>query len=564
LTQPHSTRADAPATTPTEGAEGPTSESAPTPATLYGAKSSPDEKGSITTQLADCRAAAEAEGREVVAEYQDENASGYTGNRGPGLAAAMEHAERTGGELWVQHTDRLGRGDGKQAKHLVQHVLWAWEAGVGLRSVQDDDACDDLLYAVVHGQRNHEDSARKSAATRAGLKRRKDRGAPVGRIPLGYRVETTVIDGQPVTSRVIDPPGAALVERIFALVESGSTFGDVARILNSEGIRTRPTKARPNGSPWVSKSLSVIIHNTAYKAERGYPEIIDADRFDRIHAGLRRLDPVMVAKRKRGRKPSDESYFLRSILRCLACGSTLYARRYAAGRVYVCRHRLLGSGVCSAPAIPAELIEDHVLRHLGSFVDSVEGFLAERVNERDSERKVREAALKRQRAGLTDLDRQRERHLAEYRELVAEGASVARIALEEVQRIDGERAEQRRLIEEAEAVIGEWSGPPDLDAALDYYAALVDHVHGRIAKADGARELNDALSTIIAGLWAEIETDRERLLVEFALVDEGEPTLPGGVPILPELRRRPTLPPRLLDDPMEPEPLRQSRSQTSV
>jgi Resolvase, N terminal domain len=65
--------------------------------------------------LADCRAAAEAEGRDVVAQCSNESASAYKGDRGPGLERAMAHADRAGAELWVQHSDRLARGDGKRA-----------------------------------------------------------------------------------------------------------------------------------------------------------------------------------------------------------------------------------------------------------------------------------------------------------------------------------------------------------------------------------------------------------------------------------------------------------------
>jgi Resolvase, N terminal domain len=50
-----------------------------TSAILYAAKSTEDRRGGIPTQLADCRAAAEAEGRDVVAQYSDESASARTG-----------------------------------------------------------------------------------------------------------------------------------------------------------------------------------------------------------------------------------------------------------------------------------------------------------------------------------------------------------------------------------------------------------------------------------------------------------------------------------------------------
>jgi hypothetical protein len=48
---------------------------------------------------------------------------------------------------------------------------------------------------------------------------------------------------------------------------------------------------------------------------------------------------------------------------------------------------------------------------------------------------------------------------------------------------------------------------------------------------------------VVAGLWAEVEEDRERLLVEFELV--------GIVDEHPLFKKRPTLPPRHLDDRMD-------------
>ena len=222
------------------------------------------------------------------------------------------------------------------------------------------------------------------------------------------------------------------------------------------------------------------------------------------------------------------------------------------GRVYVCRERRQCTGVCNAPVVPAELVESHVLRHLSSFIGSVEDWLGERLVERDGERQEREAAVVRARAKLADLDRQRERHLAEYRKQVDAGKTTASLALEEVERIDREREDQGQAIEQLEAVVSEWSGPPDVDAALDFYNGLVELVQGRVQQAEGARELHDALTTVLAGLWAEVDEDRDRLLVEFELLT-GEAVLPGGQP--DPFKHRPTLPPRLLDDRREPEPL---------
>ena len=53
----------------------------------------------------------------------------------------------------------------------------------------------------------------------------------------------------------------------------------------------------------------------------------------------------------------------------------------------MCGNRRQATGLCSAPVIPAALIEGHVLRDLNSFVGSVEDWIAERLADRDSERR---------------------------------------------------------------------------------------------------------------------------------------------------------------------------------
>jgi hypothetical protein len=110
---------------------------------IYSAKSSEDLRGSLVTQVEDCRETILLEsGREIVGEYVHEAVSGFTRSRGPGLSRALAQAqalagEHGGAELWVQHSDRLTRGDGRTARHLVKIALWALKAGVTVRTVED-------------------------------------------------------------------------------------------------------------------------------------------------------------------------------------------------------------------------------------------------------------------------------------------------------------------------------------------------------------------------------------------------------------------------------------------
>ena len=111
-----------------------------------------------------------------------------------------------------------------------------------------------------------------------------------------------MVDGQVITSRVIDPVTSTVVERIFVSVERGFSFGAVSRMLNREGVR-RCARARAHKPLRHPRAVREIVHNEAYKGEKGYPAIIDPPRFDSIQAGLKRLDPAALAKRRADARP---------------------------------------------------------------------------------------------------------------------------------------------------------------------------------------------------------------------------------------------------------------------
>lgn len=138
------------------------------PAILYARTARNDACGSIRGQLTDCQALAEREGLTVIADYSDQGVAGHGQSHGPQLAAALHHAEELGASLIVQHSDRLSRRAGR----LAELRLAARQAGVRLRSVQDDTALRGplLTVAAVEG-------ARRSATAKAGLARRRHEGA---------------------------------------------------------------------------------------------------------------------------------------------------------------------------------------------------------------------------------------------------------------------------------------------------------------------------------------------------------------------------------------------------
>ena len=89
-------------------------------------------------------------------------------------------------------------------------------------------------------------------------------------MPLGYtRDEQGVI---------VDPAAAALVRRIFLMRSTPSSMGDIAAVLNSEGVPT------PRGAKsWYPSTVrQVLMHEAAYRggkrgdSESRWPIILDS------------------------------------------------------------------------------------------------------------------------------------------------------------------------------------------------------------------------------------------------------------------------------------------------
>jgi hypothetical protein len=342
----------------------------------YAAKSTQDLRGSIPAQLLDCQEALHKAGdRLLVAEYSDEAASAFHGDRGPGLADAIHQAEllaRQHGtvELWAQHSDRLARGDGRTARHAVEIALWALKRGIRVRTIQDPDTFRDLLYAVVTGQRNHEDSRRKGLASAAGRRRATERGEYVGHKADGYRLAVEVSEAGKVIKRLeMDPERRHVIEMLFRVALRGKTSGQVARALNDAGWRTNPRKRDGQPQPWRSCGVLVILHNPRYAglaATKG--EIVGSGHWPayitpRQHERLQRMIAERLHKRRKYRE--TETFLLSRIAKCGRCGQSLlchtgYRREDGTfSRRYICTSHSNDRSKerCDAVPLDADVIE---------------------------------------------------------------------------------------------------------------------------------------------------------------------------------------------------------------
>jgi DNA invertase Pin-like site-specific DNA recombinase len=532
----------------------------------YGVKSSPDEKGAVADQHAQVLEAIKREGdRDDPVVFGEENQSGYRKERGPELAAAIKLAYRLADEghdveFWVWHSSRLARGTGRKGgRRALGKLLYdLQERGVTVRSVDDNEfTTNEQLWGIASRQ-SSKYSEDLSGWVKRGIRvRRDEEHKPVGPVPFGYRVEPELdADGKirldrkqkVINRRVPDPKAGPLRVELRKRIAAKASPGSVARWLNEKGVTTA------RGKPFNEKTVVQIVRSDVDEGGKGYPALVTPELAQASRDGLERMDPVAVQQRHRGRR-ADDSYVLRQISHCRACGEPHYATaKWLGGSPgYVCKNKARATGLCNPPPIPAELLETHVLSHLDCFVDGAEKWIAGVLAERDGERQVHVDQLDQEKATLAGLDRQRSKRMAELKSV-----GFHPVALEAIEELDQQREAQASVIADRESVLAEWAPTPGVDEALDYYNGLVEQIRGRVRKASGARELNETLASVLAGLWCEIRDGR--LIVEFELRDQPTVFMPDD-PVLPgERADRDWLPPVELSTFQRPKPRSKPRS----
>lgn len=502
-----------------------------TPAVLYAAKSTQDRKKSIPTQLDDCQKLAEERGWQVAGKFSDEGFSAYSGNRGPNLQraknlAAHLAAERGEAYIVVQHTDRLARGAG-DAPGAADSLTEIWHSlarqNVRLASVQNPDAATEPVYAALAAKMSHEESKRKSAATRSGKRRRAERGESTGPLPFGYRLVPSDGDGK---KRVPDPDEAPFVRRVFAMVDEGRGVGEITRWLNGQGARTK------RGNAFGRSRVRELLRNPWYGGKvRAYGEEVDGnheallpwDEFERIRAKIDgAADPVAVARRKGGR-PSEVA-LLSGVMFCAHCGHGIWHRK-GSRRRYVCGHVRHATGECDAAPFDAETVERAVLDHLSNvFIDFdswLEGVVAHRRSQREG--RERELAAIQQRREQLDSDLRLVKD--DYMKQLRIGNNAAgQIAAERVAQIEEEKQQLLAAEGEIRAALSEQERVSATDDMLDFWNELSDAVRRQVVNADSVKEANTALRERFAAIFVRSRPDGTPRL-DFVLRDR-EPGAP--------------------------------------
>ena len=212
---------------------------------IYARYSSENQRdASIADQFRVCREFAQLRGWHIEREYSDHAISGATLMR-PGFQAFMAAALRKEFDVVLAEAlDRFSR-DQEDTAGLFKRLTFV---GVNIVTLAEGDITH--LHIGLKGTMNALFLKELAEKTRRGMRGRVELGKAGGGLCYGYRVVRQLQNGVMTTGeREINSEEAAIVRRIFESYAAGASPKQIAKTLNSEGVRG------PQGSLWNPSTI---------------------------------------------------------------------------------------------------------------------------------------------------------------------------------------------------------------------------------------------------------------------------------------------------------------------
>jgi len=329
---------------------------------------------SIEGQFRECNQFAVENDITVVNTYADRKQTGRNDNREQFQKMLHDSKRHVFDNVIVWKIDRFGRNREEIAKNKAilrmngVRVLFAREhipegpEGIILESVLEGLAeyySANLSQNIIRGMR---DSALKCQFNGSGL-------------ALGYSIDKD-------HKYHLDPSGAAVVQTIFKMYDSGSRIVDIRNYLNNSGIKTL------RGKQFAHFGVTRILSNRQYIGEYrwhdivipgGLPQIIDEPLFESVQ---KRLD---LNKKAPSAGRGEVNFLLTGKLFCGLCkdtmtGCTGTGKSGNKFHYYTCHNRRTKHN-CNKSSVKQEWIEREITRLTASFVlqDDVIEYIADMV-----------------------------------------------------------------------------------------------------------------------------------------------------------------------------------------
>jgi site-specific DNA recombinase len=258
---------------------------------------------SLPAQRAACVRKAESLEATVVEEFLERGESGTSANR-PELKRML--ARLTSGDIQyviVHKIDRLARNRADD----VAIVMAIRQAGATLVSVSEniDETPSGLLLHGIMSSIAEFYSQNLGLEVKKGTTQKALQGGTPFLAPVGYINVREIVDGREIRTIAVDSERGSLVTEAFVLYATAQySLSELAAILESRGLRSRPRRGASEGKPLSVAQLAKLLRKRYYlgivqyagKTYKGrHTPLIDPITFETVQE-------VLTAKRQSGER----------------------------------------------------------------------------------------------------------------------------------------------------------------------------------------------------------------------------------------------------------------------
>lgn len=261
--------------------------------------------------------------------FIDEGISGRKAEKRPEFMKMIGMAKLKPKQFDVILLWKFSRFARNREDSIVYKSMLRKQCGIDVISVSEqlgEDKTSILIEALIEAMDEYY-SINLAEEVRRGMTEKAQRGEVVSVPPFGYKVRDNVF--------IPDPETAPIVKMIFQKYLNGQGCLEIAKELNSMGIRTR------RGNKWENRGVEYVLKNVVYigkltwtpnktKTSNGKSEdkivtdgkhepIIDKAVFDNVQN-------IMLEKKKiytKNSRQSSNEFMLKGFLKCSNCGGAL-------------------------------------------------------------------------------------------------------------------------------------------------------------------------------------------------------------------------------------------------
>jgi len=337
---------------------------------------------SISGQLKALRKYAKDRDWDICREFVDEAESARTANR-PAFQEMIALAKRKQKQFDAILVWKLSRFARNREDSIIYKSLLR-RHGVQVISINeqiDDTPSGKLLEGIIEVIDEFY-SVNLAQDTIRGMKENAIRGFyNGGSIPYGYKGKEVKVGGNRKRKIIPDEGTALIVKRIFQMCIDGMGAKEIAKTLNSEGLRTN------KGKTWQKNSIYYILKNSIYtgtfvwnrqdrslgghrkkaseeliRIENSHPALLNKNTFNRVQRLLEIRSPEITSPRT-----INSEYILGGIIRCGKCGATMQgcAAKSSSFHYYACRNYLSrGKDTCAAALVNKGKLESFIIERV--------------------------------------------------------------------------------------------------------------------------------------------------------------------------------------------------------